>query len=192
MVELYNTTNRVRVIPKYRYNGKYTLAPHQSVDIEDFAADFFKPWSKVGIVVRAKVGITPTEGEGKVDESGDSVEVPADPVDLSVDGLTEEPASVEEPVDEKEEVGESKEQEVPVESVDSAEQAAEPVEADAETEAPVEDEASVVETARYTEEELMEKPIKDLKELATSLNIEIKDARKKEPIVKSILEKVNA
>ena len=54
MLELYNTTKEVKSIPKYRYNGTYTLMPYKSVDIEEEQAYFFKPYSRIGVVVRCK------------------------------------------------------------------------------------------------------------------------------------------
>lgn len=35
MLELYNTTKQIKKIPKYRYNGTYTIAPYKTVDIEE-------------------------------------------------------------------------------------------------------------------------------------------------------------
>ena len=54
MLELYNTTKEVKSIPKYRYNGTYTLMPYKAVDIEEEQAYFFKPYSRIGVVVRCK------------------------------------------------------------------------------------------------------------------------------------------
>lgn len=81
-LELYNTTDRVKQIPKYRYAGKFTLQPKSAVDIEDFMAEFFAPYAQSGVVVRAKV-------DAVVDEKVEEVVKPE---------KVEEPDKVEEPV----------------------------------------------------------------------------------------------
>lgn len=63
MLELYNMTSEIRRIPMFRYNGKYELQPFESVDIEDSTAYFFKPYARVGVVVRCKKVAPAVEAE---------------------------------------------------------------------------------------------------------------------------------
>ena len=51
-VELFNSTNEIRRIPRYRYDGKYVLGPKESVEINSDQAFFFKPYAKIGVLVR--------------------------------------------------------------------------------------------------------------------------------------------
>ena len=51
-MELYNTTDKTKVIPKFNYGGKMTMGPHETVKIEDYMAPFYKPYARVGIVAR--------------------------------------------------------------------------------------------------------------------------------------------
>ena len=82
MLELYNTTKEVKSIPKYRYNGTYTIMPYKSVDIEEEQAYFFKPYSRIGVVVRCKAN-RGTEPSVVVEEVASEPEV-ADEVSETV------------------------------------------------------------------------------------------------------------
>lgn len=68
MLELYNTTNITRRIPRYNYRGTFVLRPHEAVSILDDQALFFKPYQTIGIVVRKKTVNAPDSGEIKVIE----------------------------------------------------------------------------------------------------------------------------
>lgn len=140
-LELYNTTNKTKIVPKYRYNGKYKLEPYQSVDIEDFAAKFFEPWQKIGVVVRVKKdSITEIKQE-------EIIEPVIEPIKVDV---------VEEPIIEHDSV----------EAVEDTK-------------------------ISYTSEELQLKSLKELKEIAEGLGIELEDARKKTSVIDAIISKVS-
>lgn len=162
-MELYNTSSKVRVIPKYRYNGKYSLQPKQSVEIEDYMTMFFKPYSKVGVVVRVKRDCE----TNKSDESSvQEVVVDTENEDF-IPTVTEE-------------------------STDSSDNVT--VESDISDNSEDTEDTSVSETSdeevKYTEESLSAMTIKELKVIAESLGVVIEDGRRKDPIVKGILEKI--
>ena len=155
MLELYNTTNRVRRIPKYRYNGVYILNPKSSVDIEEFAAKFFEPWRKVGVVVRVKAEQVKTkvseDNASKAVEESNQVENKPD--EVKGDNLIESEAS--------EEIAQEFDKVVETASDDKE--------------------------MEYTSEYLSELGLKELKEIATSLGLELGDARKKAVVIEAIL-----
>lgn len=153
--ELYNTTNKVKTVPKYRYNGVYMLKPYGTVDIEEFTTSFFKPYSKIGVVVRAKIEtVESSEAEKSIGE--------------------------EQKADEENETKEVV-KEVKVEDVSIKED----ISVETESEEPV------VVTTAYSEDELYEKNMKELKEIASSMNLDITDTRKKDVLVKAILDAQN-
>lgn len=158
MLELYNTTDRVRIVPKYNYAGKYTLNPHSCVDIEDFSAKFFEPWRRVGVVVRAKISKASEPVHVVEEELKDVEETKVE--DIKVE---EESTSVE--TEDVAEVTESVE-DVPTELTEDSD---------------------LVKRV-YTKEELLDMNVKDLKDLAASLGIEIaEDVRRRAPIADEIL-----
>lgn len=55
MLELFNINRYPIEVPKFNYDGKYTIPGRSFVDIEEDTAAFFKPYSVIGAVVRAKV-----------------------------------------------------------------------------------------------------------------------------------------
>ena len=102
MLELFNINNYTIEVPKYGYEGKYRIPGRDFVNIEDGTAEFFKPYSVIGAVVRKKV--IQTE-----DELGNSV---IKPVETSVE---KEPIVVEETSPVVEDVPEKVSEEVFVE-----------------------------------------------------------------------------
>lgn len=173
-MELYNTSNRVRVIPKYRYNGTYSLQPRQAVEIEDYMTTFFKPYSKVGVVVRVKRVLEPVVVDEVTDttKTGEVIKAASDFVaDIesgngSVDDIVSDTG-----ISDGEDSGHISDSDIVSKVADD-----------------IEPSVSVVE---YTEESLSAMPIKDLKVIAESLGVVIEDGRRKDPIVKGILEKVS-
>lgn len=170
-MELYNTSNRVRVIPKYRYNGTYSLQPRQAVEIEDYMTTFFKPYSKVGVVVRVKRVLEPVVDE--VTDTTKTDEVINDASDYVTD-IESGNGSVDDTVSDN----------GIIDGEDSGHISAMVSEV-------VDDVEPSVSVVEYTEESLSAMPIKDLKVIAESLGVVIEDGRRKDPIVKGILEKVS-
>ena len=84
MLELYNTTNDVKRIPKYKYNGKFVIPSHGSVKIEDEQAYFFKPYAKVGIVIRKLVEDSNIEEADSIKDSDDSMEEGTDMEEIAI------------------------------------------------------------------------------------------------------------
>lgn len=157
MLELFNTTNKVRRIPKYRYNGVFILNPKSSVDIEEFAAKFFEPWRRVGVVVRVKT--EKVEEISNTDEEISSGEYVSEETDDILDQETLQGESS----DKEDEITETKE----ISNTDEKE-------------------------PEYTPEYLSELSLKELKDIAISLGIELGDARKKAVVVEAILNKKNS
>ena len=73
MLELFNINNYTIEVPKYGYEGKYKIPGRDFVNIEDGTAEFFKPYSVIGAVVRKKV----IQTENKL---GDSVIKPVETI----------------------------------------------------------------------------------------------------------------
>ena len=66
MLELFNINNYTIEVPKYGYEGKYRIPGRDFVNIEDGTAEFFKPYSVIGAVVRKKVIQTENKLGGSV------------------------------------------------------------------------------------------------------------------------------
>ena len=165
-MELYNTSSKVRVIPKYRYNGKYSLQPRQSVEIEDYMTMFFKPYSKVGVVVRVKRDCeTYKSDESSVQE----VVVDTENKDF-IHTVTEESTDSSDNVTVESDISDNSEDTEDTEDISVSETSDEEV--------------------KYTEESLSAMTVKELKVIAESLGVVIEDGRRKDPIVKGILEKI--
>ena len=167
-LELYNTTDKIKSVPKFRYNGKYTLRPFEAVGIEEYMTDFFAPYAKIGVVVRSipvvnnETSDDITEG---VVENAVSDEAAIEPVEEAVEDKTDDVSDtlVEEVKDE------------PTEEV-----------TDATEETPEEEEVSE-EKSGYTREELSLMTMKDLRELAASMDIDVSDIRRKDPLIDAII-----
>lgn len=172
MLELYNTTSDVKRIPKYKYNGKFIIPPHGFVRIEDEQAYFFKPYVRVGIVIRKSVTDTKEKKEEKEIKNTVKEDVKE----------TKEVKVEENPVEEvKEKQEESKEFET------KEEKKVEVITDDVNSSPEYSDVAKPVHT--YTEEELQEKNLSQLREIASDLGTDASTIRKKDEIRKMILKK---
>ena len=169
-LELYNTTSNTRTIPKYRYNGKVTLQPKGTMDIEDYMSSFYKPYSSIGVVVRVKSNssdmdnkevmerkVAQNDVEDKVIEETKEVNEDKGEGSYNIDSST-----IDNKEDEKSEVSNTSDDEV------------------------------VSTTKKYTKESLMNTKMKDLREFATSLGIENIGVISKESLCDKILEFANA
>ena len=162
MLELYNMTSEIKRVPKFRYNGKYILQPFESVDIEDSMAYFFKPYARVGVVVRCKKVAPAVEAERR---DSDAVKVSS----ISESGLTQEQKVNSEPVKPVQEISAAQEQ--PTQIVNPAEQS-----------------VKVDVNKVYTEAELENMGLNELKEIAASMNLaEAADMKKKADVRALIL-----
>ena len=65
MLELFNINKYPIEVPKFNYNGKYVIPGKSYVDIEEDTASFFKPYSVIGAVVRAKIAVNEVKEEVK-------------------------------------------------------------------------------------------------------------------------------
>ena len=61
MLELYNMTNDIKRVPRYRYTGEYVLKPKGSVPIHEEHAYFYKPYAQIGVVVRVSKSSMPEQ-----------------------------------------------------------------------------------------------------------------------------------
>lgn len=152
-LELYNTTERVKTVPKYRYTGKFVIPAKGSVDIEEYMTEFFAPYSKIGVVVRVK----------NIDETADKVKVEETVVEPKVEEVK---------VEKVEEIKSEKVEEPKVEEV-------------VETELK---EESVKEDDKYTREDLSEKTVRELRDIAAELKIDVSDIRRKDDIINAIVD----
>lgn len=161
-LELFNKTNKIKELPKYNYNGKFKLHPNATYPIKDYMEAFYKPFEKVGVVVRRNIVQVVDEVEPEVqkilnEKVGEAPTLPA----LQDEEPTPEPV--------KEEIPE----EVPVEEV-----ADEPVK-----EEPKE------KVKKYTEDELKEMKMNEIKSLLEKAGVEVgKITYKKDEYIKALLE----
>lgn len=165
-MELYNTTDKTKVIPKFNYGGKMIMKPHESIKIEDYMTSFFKPYARTGIVVRPIMKMKDFTPESSVEPEVEEV--------INVEPVTkvEEPVLVEDSVDnaDKEEFVEVTEEESIPEDI------VEPIE-----------EVKKVETEKYTKDKLSSMSVKNLRLLADDLGVDLGDVTKKADIIESIL-----
>lgn len=81
MLELFNINRYPIEVPKYGYEGKYTIPGKSFVDIEEDKAAFFKPYSAIGAVVRTKVVVDEVKEEvNEVKEEVKEEKVVASPI----------------------------------------------------------------------------------------------------------------
>lgn len=180
MLEIYNTTNRVRRVPKFRYAGQYTIPPKSAIDIEDYMADFYKPWASIGVVVRMKAGKNPAPIESK--PASDAVSFTEN--DKSGTIANTVPITQEVKI-----IGKEKTEPVTEVIEESVEQKTEEtVEGDAKQEV---EEFVKNEEVSYTMDGLLEKGMQELKEIAASLNVVPEDTRKKSSYAEAIMAKVS-
>ena len=168
MLELYNMTNEVRRVPKYRYNGEYVLQPKESVEIHEEHAYFFKPYSQIGVVVR--VGVNKKSNQQVLD--------------INPEEITPNTKESEKP----EEHVEKQVEETPIEGKDDKEITEETTEKTTEE--------ITEKTDNNTYEEIKNNvdnmSMSELRDTATKMGIYIKGVRKKEDIKELILNKINA
>lgn len=175
MLEIYNTTNRVRKVPKFRYAGQYTILPKSAIDIEDYMADFYKPWARIGVVVRMKAGKNPAPIESKL---------ASDAVSFTENDKSGTPVNTVPITQEVKIIGEEKTEPV-------AGTAEETVEESAEQEVQKAEESAESKEISYTMDALIEKGMQELKEIAASLNVVPEDTRKKSSYAEAIIAKVS-
>lgn len=164
MLELYNMTNEVRRVPKYRYNGEYVLQPKESVEIHEEHAYFFKPYSQIGVVVR--VGVNKKSNQQVLDINPEEVTA-----------NTKESEKPEEQIEKQVE-------ETPIEGKDDKEVTKETTEET--TEKPDNN------TYEEIKNNVDNMSMSELRDTATKMGIYIKGVRKKEDIKELILNKINA
>ena len=175
-MELYNTTDKTKVLPKFNYEGKMTMGPHETKKIEDYMAPFYKPYAKVGIVARpiTRLGtfnpkdFVEPEVEEVVKEEKKEKKVEVKKEEVKVEEPKVDVAS--EPVKEEEVVEEPKTEEPK------------------EEEKPVEEEEKKEETKKYDKDKLTSMSVKNLRVLADSLGVDVNNLTKKADIVKAILD----
>jgi hypothetical protein len=166
-MELYNTTDKTKVIPKFNYEGKMTMGPHESKKIEDYMGTFFKPYARVGIVVRPVARV----GSFKI---GDKVEPEVEEVikeDVtSNQSIVDEVKTGEEPIPEKEDMAESTAVEEPE----------------------VKEEETVEEVKesekKYSKDKLSSMSVKNLRLLADTMGADVSQYNKKADIVKALID----
>lgn len=165
-LELYNMTKDTKTVPKFRYNGKYVIPSHGTVDINEDTAFFFKPYASIGIVVRQKQVEDSTSFE-----SIDVEEVKAEPIEEeTLEKVTVEEVKEEEVEDTSEEI---------VEATESVEEV--------KTEEIAEEVSSESVDSVYSEEELSTKNYKSLKKIATDLGLETDGVNKKADLISLII-----
>ena len=159
-LELYNKTNKIKELPRYNYNGKFKLKPEGTCAIKDYEEAFYKPFERIGVIVRRTVAQVPNDVEPEVqkilnEKVGEAPTLPA----LQAEEPTPEPV--------KEEIPE----EVPVEEV---------VE-----EAPAEDKKEV---KKYTEDDLKEMKMNDIKKLLEDAGVDLSKVQyKKDAYIEALL-----
>jgi hypothetical protein len=196
MLELYNTTDRVRRVPKYHYAGEFVLKPRSAVDIEDFMADFYKPWGRIGIVVRVRTHDNP---KPKVSTSyNDAVTITE--IDASK-GASTSSSTTQETVTTS--ITDDTSGDKTENSVEESTLVIEPVETIEETEDSTPAEPEVPETSEvsepletpteevhiYTQDELSDLGMPSLKDIASKLDVTPDDTRKKQSYIDAILTK---
>lgn len=181
MLELYNMTNDVKRIPKFNYDGKFVIKPHEAVDIQDDQAFFFKPYAKVGIVVRCKKDPEPRKPETVTIRTGNAVQ--GGFIDVGLGGGVEKETLSSPTYEETEPVKEVEVVETPAEVVTE----------------PVVEESTPAETETveapvlpvYTEEQLSEMNREQLREAAKTLGLDASTMGRKQDIKDLILFKQN-
>lgn len=163
-VELYNNTNRVKEVPKFNYEGKVRILPEGIYPIQDYMIPFYRPFAKVGVIVRACAIQDEIEKEVADQLSkGDEVEKKT----ITDKSITQEKSEVD---------NEGKKEEIIPDEVVK----------------PVENITAQTEESKkiYTESELQDFKVAELKEIAKNLGIELEDdLRKRAPYIEAILAK---
>lgn len=172
MLELYNMTNDIKRVPRYRYTGEYVLKPKGSVPIHEEHAYFYKPYAQIGVVVRVSKSSMPEQQVLDIKSENrpkSSEEHTVDKVN-NTDYLTQDNNAITDITD----ITETKEIE--------------------ETNKKSEDNLELNAESGLSEDELAEiedMSISELRDKATNMGINIKGIRKKEEIKNLILDKLS-
>lgn len=166
MLELYNMTNDIKRVPRYRYTGEYVLKPKGSVPIHEEHAYFYKPYAQIGVVVRVSKSSMPEQQVLDIKSENTPKSTEKHTVDKvnNTDDLTQDNIAITE-MKKTEETNEKNE--------DNLELNAE---------------------SGLSEDELAEiedMSISELRDKATNMGINIKGIRKKEEIKNLILDKLS-
>lgn len=162
-VELYNNTDRVKEVPKFNYEGKVRINPEGVYPIQDYMIPFYRPYARIGIIIRACAIQDEIEKEVASQLSAEKSE----PEKVEVKKVQE--------VEEKKEKEE--EESVPIQEENSEESK----------------EVTVEEKPQrkiYTELELQDYRVAELKEISENIGIILEgDIKKKAPYIEAILAK---
>lgn len=166
MLELYNMTNDIKRVPRYRYTGEYVLKPKGSVPIHEEHAYFYKPYAQIGVVVRVSKSSMPEQQVLDIKSENTPKSNEKHTVDKvnNTDDLTQDNNAI----------TETKEIE--------------------ETDKKIEDNLELNAESGLSEDELAEiedMSISELRDKATNMGINIKGIRKKEEIKNLILDKLS-
>lgn len=164
-VELYNKTAMVKEVPKYGYNGKIKINPGETHPIKDYMIAFYRPYAKIGVVVRGV--LNKEDAETVVTPDVEDVEVNNQITEHVVEEASESH-------DESDGTVEGNNGTVEVVS-ESAEEV-------------IEEEA--VTTVKYLEKDLLELKLDELKKIAKEIGADVDDSvRKKATVIEAILKK---
>ena len=170
--ELYNKSNKIKELPKYNYNGKFKLKPQQTYGIKDYMVAFYKPYAKVGVIVRRSVSddVLDVEPEvKKILEESEKKPEPTPVVESSIEDKTVEVTAEE--TEDKDRVS--------VETVKEVEDINKAPEVETEKE----------DVKKYTEEEIKGMKINDIKSILDDMNIDYSSVPyKKDAYVKALLD----
>lgn len=157
-VELYNNTDRVKEVPKFNYEGKVRINPEGVYPIQDYMIPFYRPYARIGIIIRACAIQDEIEKE----------------VASQLSAEKSEPEKVQE-VEEKKEKEEEVSVLTQVENLEKTE------------EVPVEEKPQ---RKIYTELELQDYRVAELKEISENMGIILEgEIKKKAPYIEAILAK---
>lgn len=157
-VELYNNTDRVKEVPKFNYEGKVRINPEGVYPIQDYMIPFYRPYARIGVIIRACDVQDEIEKEVASQLSAEKSEL-------------EKVQEVEEKKEKEEEASVSTQ----VENIEKKE------------ETPVEEKPQ---RKIYTELELQDYRVAELKEISENMGIILEgEIKKKAPYIEAILAK---
>lgn len=157
-VELYNNTDRVKEVPKFNYEGKVRINPEGVYPIQDYMIPFYRPYARIGVIIRAYDVQDEIEKEVASQLSAEKSEL-------------EKVQEVEEKKEKEEEASVSTQ----VENIEKKE------------ETPVEEKPQ---RKIYTELELQDYRVAELKEISENMGIILEgEIKKKAPYIEAILAK---
>jgi hypothetical protein len=171
-LELYNISAKTKIVPKFKYNGKIVLKSKETYPIEEYMAKFYTPYSKIGVVVRARVEKEKKELETDVEKVEETENLT---VETPIESQTEETVKIQENdtinlTDSVESVSEN-------ESVSDI---------SSETDAGVTEDKKVnVQKTSY--EDLSKLTMRELREYADKLGIDTLEMNRKDPIIRAII-----